>query len=157
MQNLHVVTCIYHLNLLRIILSLLHRNSDVVILLEVVCIGVKRRHNSYLWLLQLSLLHHRGLKQLLRVVLNNGLSSVHGLIWWDLALVDLTTVDCFRSEVLLINSWLIQHEVLVLHGLWTNHLLILEVATLIKCRLLIDRFIEPVVQTLVSDNLSVLR
>ena len=80
MQNLHVASCIYHLNLLRMVLGLLHRNSAVWVLLVVdACVTVETRHNSYLGLLEWSLLNNLGLI-LLREGLNNGLSTINGLV-----------------------------------------------------------------------------
>ena len=157
MQNLHVASCIYHLKLLRMVLGLLHRNSIVwVLLVVVVCVAVETRHNSYLGLLELSLLNHLGLIRL-REGLNNGLSTINGLVWWNLALVGLTIANGFGPEFLLTHSWLIEHKVLILQGRWINRLLILKVLTLIKCRLVVDRFIEPVdVVALVQRNLSTL-
>lgn len=156
MQNLHVASCIYHLNLLRMVLGLLHRNSIVWVLLVVVCVTVETRHNSYLGLLELSLLNHLRLIRL-REGLNNGLSTINGLVRWNLALVTLTIANGFGSEFLLTHSWLIEHKVLILSGRWTNRLLILKVGTLVKRRLVVDWFIEPVdVVALVQLNLSTL-
>lgn len=104
MQNLHVASCIYHLNLLRMVLGLLHRNSAVwVLLVVVICVAVETRQNSYLGLLQLSLLNHLGLI-LLREGLNNWLSTINGLVWGYLALVALTIANGFGSEFLLTHS-----------------------------------------------------
>lgn len=81
MQNLHVASCVYHLNLLRMVLGLLHWNSIVWVLLVVdVCVTVEFRHISYLGLLELSLLSHLWLIRL-RKVLNNGLPTINGLVW----------------------------------------------------------------------------
>ena len=74
-----------------------------VLLVVVVCVTVETRHNSYLGLLELSLLNHLGLI-LLREGLNNGLSTINGLVSGNLALVALTIANGFGPEFLLTHS-----------------------------------------------------
>ena len=73
------------------------------VLLIVVCVTVETRHNSYLWLLELSLLNRLGLIRL-REGLNNGLSTINDLVWGNLALVGLSIANNFGPEFLLTHS-----------------------------------------------------
>lgn len=73
------------------------------LLVVVVCVAVETRNNSYLGLLELSLLNYLRLIRL-REGLNNGLSTINGLVWGNLALVGLSIANGFGPEFLLTNS-----------------------------------------------------